>query len=78
MNVWDRLPELAKCDTLPRLYFCCGEDDFLYGRYTKFKDYAKQIGLNATFEEAPGYTHEWRFWDLFIQKALTFFGLDQA
>lgn len=78
VNVWDRLPELAKGDALPRLYFCCGEDDFLYGRYTKFKDYAKQIGLNATFEEAPGYTHEWRFWDLFIQKALTFFGLDQA
>ena len=24
----------------------------------------------------PGYGHEWRFWDLAIQHALTFFGLD--
>jgi len=77
VNVWDRLPELAKSGDLPRLYFCCGKDDFLYDRYEKFKAYAKEIGLEATFEEAPGYTHEWRFWDLFIQKALTFFGLDE-
>ena len=61
---------------LPRLYFCCGKEDFLYHRYEAFKAYAGEIGLQATFEEAPGYRHEWRFWDLFIQKALTFFGLD--
>ena len=34
------------------------------------------MGLKATFEEFDGFTHEWRFWDLTIQKALTFFGLD--
>lgn len=77
VNVWDRLPELARSGKLPRLYFCCGKDDFLYDRYEKFKAYAKEIGLDATFEEAPGYTHEWRFWDLFIQKALVFFGLEE-
>lgn len=78
VNVWDRLPELIKKGDLPRLYFCCGEDDFLYDRYSAFKKYAQEIGLPATFEESPGFTHEWRFWDLFIQKALTFFGLDQT
>lgn len=77
VNVWDRLPELNKSGTLPRLYFCCGKNDFLFDRYQKFKDYAQEIGLNATFEEADGYTHEWRFWDLFIQKALVFFGLEE-
>ncbi len=75
-NVWDRLPEMVKSGSLPRLYFCCGEEDqLIWDRYVKFKAYAKEIGLDATFQEAPGYTHEWRFWDLYIQKALEFFGL---
>jgi len=77
VNVWDRLPGLIKEGNLPRLYFCVGEDDFLYDRYLAFKKYAQEIGLDATFVECPGYKHEWRFWDLFIQKALTFFGLDE-
>ena len=34
--------------------------------------------FDATFEEFDGYKHEWRFWDMAIQRALTFFGLDQT
>lgn len=74
-NVWDRLPQLIQEGNLPRLYFCSGKEDFLYPAYQTFKEYAQKIGLPATFEEAEGYTHEWRFWDLFIQRALEFFGL---
>lgn len=78
VNVWDKLPELIKSGNLPKLYFCCGTDDTLiWKKYCEFKAYAEKIGLPATFEECPGYKHEWRFWDLFIQKALTFFGLDE-
>lgn len=76
INVWDRLPELIEQDALPPLYFCCGKNDFLYDRYQAFKEYAQKLGLKATFEEFDGFTHEWRFWDMTIQKALTFFGLD--
>ena len=76
INVWDRLPELIEQDVLPPLYFCCGKNDFLYDRYQAFKEYVQKLGLKATFEEFDGFTHEWRFWDLTIQKALTFFGLD--
>ena len=72
-NVWDKLPQLIQEGNLPRLYFCCGTEDFLYPSYTAFKAYAQEIGLPATFEEEAGYTHEWAFWDLFIQKALDFF-----
>ena len=76
VNVWDKLPELVKEGTLPKLYFCCGlEDKLIFDRYVKFKAYAKEIGLPALFEEFEGYTHEWRFWDLTIQRALDYFGL---
>ena len=63
--------------TLPRMYFACGKNDFLYDRFTEFRNWATEIGLDAVFEETEGYTHEWRFWDLAIQHALTFFGLDE-
>ena len=39
------------------------------------KDYAKEIGLKAKFEEFAGFTHEWRFWDKTIQRAMDYFGL---
>lgn len=76
INVWDRLPELMKAGALPKLYFCCGEEDqLIWSKYCRFKAYAQEIGLPAKFEEAPGYTHEWPFWDLFIQKAMDYFQL---
>jgi putative tributyrin esterase len=74
-NVWDRLKELNGKGVLPRLYFACGTEDFLYERFQEFKRYAQEIDLEATFEEGPG-KHEWRFWDTYIQRALEFFGLD--
>lgn len=78
VNVWDKLPGLVKSGGLPKLYFCCGtEDTLIWKRYCEFKEYAEKIGLPATFEECEGFTHEWRFWDLFIQKALAFFGLGE-
>lgn len=76
-NVWDRIGALAGTGSLPRLYVASGTDDFLYDRwYLPFKTYAQKIGLAAVFEEFDGYGHEWRFWDLTIQHALDFFGLD--
>ena len=75
-NDWDRFGELAHSGKLPKLYAACGTNDFLYeGIYQAFKRYAQEIGLEITFEEIEGYTHEWRFWDLAIQKAMDFFGI---
>ena len=75
-NVWDRMGALAGTGTLPELYIASGTDDFLYDCwYLPFKKYAGELGLKATFEEFDGYGHEWRFWDMTIQRALDFFGL---
>lgn len=61
---------------LPRFYFTIGRDDFLYDNWKKFRSFTEEIGFEATFEEYDGYTHEWRFWDLTIQRAIEFFDID--
>ena len=75
-NVWAILDRLAPTGTLPRLFFACGqEDDLLYERFSAFRRHAEETGLEAEWFELPGYRHEWRFWDLAIQKAIDFFGV---
>lgn len=55
----------------PRLFQCCGTEDFLYERNIRFRDHARSLGLDLTYEEAPG-AHTWEFWDHWIQRALQF------
>jgi putative tributyrin esterase len=76
-NTWRLLGEKVGEVDLPRIYCACGTEDRGYERYLEFKAYAQEIGADITFEEIEGYGHEWRFWDLTIQKALKFFGLDK-
>lgn len=77
-NVWAIIDRLAPTGRLPRLMFACGhEDTLLYSQYGVFRKHCKEIGLDVHWFDLPGYRHEWRFWDLAIQEALTFFGLGE-
>ena len=76
-NTWRLANEKANDPDLPMLYFASGTEDSLYPAFVHFRKHAQKIGLKATFEEIPGYAHEWRFWDLSIQKALDFFGIQR-
>ncbi len=51
-----------------------GKDDFLYENFQEFRQYARALQLDAVIEDFDGYAHEWRFWDMAIQRALAFFG----
>jgi putative tributyrin esterase len=53
----------------PRLYQCCGAEDFLYPYNLSFRDHAHSLGLDLTYEEGPG-EHEWAYWDAQIQRVL--------
>lgn len=55
--------------TQPRLWQCCGTEDFLYASNLRFRDHAKNNGLNLTYSEGPG-EHSWDYWDAQIQHAL--------
>ncbi len=72
-NTWRDCQKLVNNSECPKLYFACGEDDSLYGSFVKFREYAKEIGLQAEFVSEPGYKHEWRFWDKYIELALEYF-----
>ncbi len=75
-NTWGLAGKLAGDPGAPRMLFTCGTaDPIAYRLFCEFRKYAGEIGLNACFEEAEGYSHEWRFWDLSLRRALEFFGL---
>jgi putative tributyrin esterase len=59
----------AQAATKPRLYQCCGTEDFLYQNNLSFRDFLRDLPLDLTYEEGPG-EHTWAYWDAMIQQAL--------
>ena len=59
----------AKAPVKPRLYQCCGTEDFLYADNIRFRDMARKLPLDLTYEEGPG-EHNWAYWDKMIQNVL--------
>lgn len=53
----------------PRLYQCCGTEDFLYGNNLSFRDFLTGLPFDLTYDECPG-AHTWAYWDMMIQKVL--------
>lgn len=53
----------------PKLYQCCGTEDFLYNDNIRFRDYCLGLRMDLTYEEEPG-EHEWGYWDRKIQNVL--------
>jgi S-formylglutathione hydrolase FrmB len=76
----DRLIErvsqhLASNTPLPRLFACCGTEDFLLEDNRKSAKALRELGISLDYEEGPG-AHEWAFWDGWIQRALQWMGFD--
>ncbi len=53
----------------PRLYQCCGTEDFLYEDNQKYKAILEKLDFDYTYEEDPG-SHGWGYWDMKIQRVL--------
>ena len=56
---------------LPEIFIGVGEKDFI--QYRVKKDYLilKDLGYNVHYDEAKGLGHEWDFWDMYFEKALS-------
>ncbi|MUG45665.1 alpha/beta hydrolase [Paenibacillus woosongensis] len=61
----------------PRLYQCCGTEDFLYEQNIRFRDACRNAGFDLTYEEGPG-NHDWAYWDARIQDVLAWLPLNRA
>jgi len=55
--------------SIPKLYQCCGTEDMIYESNISFRDYARNLGADLTYEEGPG-IHDWDFWDPYIRRVL--------
>ena len=53
----------------PRLYHCCGTEDFIYPDNVRFREAVSKLPLDLTYEEGPG-EHNWAYWDMMIQNVL--------
>jgi S-formylglutathione hydrolase FrmB len=66
-----RLAELnAHRGSCPRLFMCCGTEDVLYENNLRYLSLLQALGLPVTYEEDPGCTHTWDYWDLKIRRVL--------
>ena len=64
--------------TLPPLYIACGTEDFLYQANLVFKDHLVELGADVTWDEVAGFGHEWRFWDMQVEKFLDWIPRDDV
>ncbi|MFD1678117.1 alpha/beta hydrolase [Alicyclobacillus fodiniaquatilis] len=58
----------------PKLFQCCGTEDFLYEDNQTFKQRCEETSLDFTYQEEPG-QHEWGYWDAKIQDVLAWLPL---
>lgn len=62
-------------ENLPRLYMCCGQEDFLSEANLAYLRHLEDLGIPVTYEEDKDYAHVWEYWDIKIQRVLTWMGL---
>lgn len=53
----------------PRLYLACGTEDFLYETNVRAHNSLQKCGFAHTWEEWSG-THDWKFWDVALERAM--------
>jgi len=69
-DLFSKMEQLQKKGVdLPKLFACCGAQDFLLEHNHAFVAKAKSLGIPLDYIENEG-THEWGYWDQMIQTVL--------
>ena len=61
---------IAEGTPFPRAYIAIGGKDFLLESNHAFRDKLMNAGIPVTYDEIPEYGHEWRFWNIEVEKFL--------
>jgi putative tributyrin esterase len=59
----------------PRLYQCCGTEDFLLAQNRMLRAHLEPLGFDYLYEEGPG-DHNWDYWEKMIARTLRWLDLD--
>lgn len=54
---------------IPKLFMCCGREDFLYEINLNMKTELESLGYDFIYEESSG-DHDWEYWNINIQVVL--------
>lgn len=68
MNIIKYLLETKQ--SFPHMYIACGKKDFLYDANVQLTKYLKNNDVPVTVDFVEDYTHEWRFWDMEVERFL--------
>lgn len=66
----------AREGDLPKLFACCGREDFLLHHNHAFVEKAKSLNIPLDYIENTG-SHEWGYWDQMIQTVLDWLPLQR-
>ena len=69
--------KLSGVEAAPKIYLCCGTEDFLIDANRQFREVLIENGFDVTYEEGPG-EHNWYFWDEYILKILNWLPLSES
>jgi len=58
-----------KKEDLPRIYLCCGTEDFIIEQNRDFHGFLREKKIAHTYVEGAG-AHNWLFWDKHISKVI--------
>lgn len=67
----------AQGKPFPKIYMACGDQDSLLPVNQAFADFLREQGAEVTLEIGPG-SHEWDFWDTYIQKGIQWLPTEAA
>ena len=56
--------------SFPKIYMACGGQDPYMERDLEFRDLLISLGADVTWDEIEQYGHEWRFWNIEIERFL--------
>lgn len=54
----------------PKAYMACGGKDFIYPSNVEMRDKLISLGADVTWDEISEYGHEWRFWNIEVERFL--------